>query len=132
MIASLEKSQLPQYMHSIVKMLLLPEPEYASACADRPDGETSTDYFISFSETDEEISMILPKDIAASLPAGPLKLDANTVWRAVEVLEGSLGFSAPSAPLRAAARLTAPLQPRRGSCSRCRSRWRRRASPSCT
>lgn len=47
---------------------------------------------MNFSETDEEISMILPKDLVTNLPPGPLKVDAHTVWRAVEVLEGSLGF----------------------------------------
>lgn len=47
---------------------------------------------MNFSETDEEISMILPKDLVTNLPSGPLKVDVHTVWRAVEVLEGSLGF----------------------------------------
>lgn len=90
-------------MHPLAQLLMLPDARYVFS---GPSGPTltslercSADYFVSVSETDEEISLILPKEFVADLPAGPLKVDPQTVWRAVEVLEGSLGFCTPIPPL---------------------------------
>ena len=51
------------------------------------------DQFISLNETDNEISMVLDEAAVKLFDQNAIQVDLTNSWIAVQVIEGSLGFS---------------------------------------
>jgi len=75
-LASIKKDQLQASTHALLKLLLFPDRQ---------------SQFFSFTDTSEEISLVLEEDTLSYFPEYTLQY-TNQVWRVIQVDEGPLGF----------------------------------------
>jgi len=75
-LASLRKDQLQESTHALLKLLLF---------------QDNKEHFFSFTETSEEISLVLEEEALSYFPEQTLQY-TNQIWRIIQIDEGPLGF----------------------------------------
>jgi len=78
-LTSIKREQLNTCMHGLLKLLLFPE--------------RSKDRFLSFTDTGDEISLVIEEKDLLIFPSNTLE-HTNQTWRAIKIDEGPLGFEA--------------------------------------
>jgi len=76
-LASLRKDQLQESTHALLKLMLF--------------SQDNQEHFFSFTETSEEISLVLEENALSFFPAQTLQY-TNQIWRIIQIDEGPLGF----------------------------------------